>query len=64
MSEFLLKIKESAELLDVHPNTIRNLMASGELKAVRVGPRIVRINKQDVLNLLTPYKGGEHGVWN
>lgn len=58
----LLTIKEAAERLRQHPNSIRNAIAQGRLEAVRIG-RSIRISEQALLNLLTPYKGGEYGVW-
>jgi excisionase family DNA binding protein len=60
----LLTVKQAAELLKLHPNSIRNLMLRGELKAERIGARIIRIRKSDLDALLTPFVGGEHGVWN
>ena len=59
-----ITIQRAAELLEVHPNTIRNLIASGRLKAERIGARIVRVQERDVQALLTPYEGGEFGVWS
>lgn len=56
--------KEAAALLGVHKNTIDNLLLSKKLPAVRIGSRIIRIHKQDLLNLLTPFEGGEFGVWS
>lgn len=35
----LLTIQQAAELLGVHPNTMRNLDNKGELKAIRFGTR-------------------------
>jgi excisionase family DNA binding protein len=58
-----ITINQAAELIQVHANTIRNLMAKGELKADRIGARIIRLKKSEVLALLTPYEGGEFGVW-
>ncbi len=58
----LLTIKEAAQLTRLHPNTIRNLIQRNELKADRIG-RSIRINEQQLLSLLTPYEGGEFGVW-
>ena len=58
-----ITIGEAAELLGVHQNTIRNLILRQELPAERIGARIVRIRKQDLFDLLTPYSGGEFGVW-
>ena len=60
----LITISKAAEILNCHPNTIRNAILSGKLQAKRYGARIVRLNKQEVLALLTPYKGGEYGVWS
>ena len=57
-----LTIKEAAQLAKLHTNSIRNAIAQGRLEAYRIG-RNIRINEQDLLNLLTPYKGGEYGVW-
>ena len=62
-SEFIT-ISKAAEILNCHPNTIRNAMRQGKLSAQRYGARMVRLNKQEVLALLTPYKGGEYGVWS
>lgn len=59
-----ITINEAAELLGVHRNTIRNLIVQKKLYAERIGARIIWIRKQDVLNALTPDKGGEFGVWN
>ena len=56
-------IRQAAHYLAVHPNTIRNLMLRGELRAERIGARIVRLRKADVQALLTPYRGGEYGIW-
>lgn len=61
--EFLTK-KQASELLGVHLNTINNLILQKKLPAARIGARIIRIRKQDLLNLLTPYEGGEFGVWS
>jgi len=35
----MLTVKEASQLLNVHPNTIRNWTKNGLLKAYRVGPR-------------------------
>jgi excisionase family DNA binding protein len=59
-----LSIAESAEYLAVHPNTIRNWIRIGTLKAGRVGLRTIRIQKSDLDQLLTTYKAGEFSIWN
>lgn len=61
-SNDLLTIKETAELLKLHENTIRNFILRGTLKAERIG-RSIRIQKANVDALLTPFNGGEFGVW-
>jgi excisionase family DNA binding protein len=60
----LISIKDAALRCGVHPNTIRNLILRGELNAVRIGARIVRINAADLTAVTTPYLGGEYGTWN
>jgi excisionase family DNA binding protein len=55
-------IAQTAEKLQVSSNTIRNLITRGDLKAERIG-RIIRIRKENLDALLTPYSGGEFGVW-
>jgi excisionase family DNA binding protein len=58
----LKTIKQAAEKLQLHPNTIRNLILRGELKAERIG-RSIRIRDENLNALLTPFAGGEFGVW-
>lgn len=60
----LLSITEAAGFCSVHPNTIRNLIQSGKLPAVRIGARIIRVSLSDLEAVLTPYAGGEFGVWS
>ncbi len=49
----LLTMKETCELLKVHPNTLRQWDKKGILKAVRFGARKDRkYNKEEVLKLL------------
>jgi len=59
----LIRIKDAALLVDAHPNTIRNFIIREQLKAYRIGARIVRVSRQDVLDLFTLYKSGEFGQW-
>jgi excisionase family DNA binding protein len=58
----LKTIKETAAQLKVHQNTIRNMILRGDLQAERVG-RLIRIRQANIDALLTPYVGGEFGVW-
>jgi excisionase family DNA binding protein len=57
-----LSIKEAAAQLKLHPNTIRNYILRGDLEAERIG-RLIRIRQASIDALLTPYVGGEFGVW-
>lgn len=46
--------KEAAEILGVSERTIRNWISTGELRAHRYGPRIVRIDPADLKRLRRP----------
>ena len=50
----LLTIETAAEMLAVHPRTIRRYVASGDLPAYRIGPRQIRVRTSDVDALLVP----------
>ncbi|MCS7080471.1 MAG: helix-turn-helix domain-containing protein [Meiothermus sp.] len=41
LQKLAFSVEEAAQLLGLHPNTVRNLIARGELKATRVGRRIL-----------------------
>ncbi|MFP5219955.1 MAG: helix-turn-helix domain-containing protein [Actinomycetes bacterium] len=53
MSE-LLSLDQAAAALGVHRNTVRRLVARGELPAVRIGPRLVRVSSSDLKALCRP----------
>lgn len=55
-SERLLTVKEVAERLRLHPITVRRLIASGRLPAVRIG-RAVRVREGDVSRIASPEPG-------
>ena len=49
----ILTMKQVCELLNVHPNTLRNWDNNGALKAIRFGTRKDRrYRKEDILKLL------------
>tara|TARA_B100000745_G_scaffold255578_1_gene178225 strand:- start:4581 stop:4808 length:228 start_codon:yes stop_codon:yes gene_type:complete len=49
----ILTLKQTSELLNVHPNTLRNWDNNGVLRAIRYGTRNDRrYKKEQVLNLL------------
>ena len=50
----LLTIETAADMLAVHPRTIRRYIAAGDLPAYRIGPRQIRVRMSDVDALLTP----------
>jgi excisionase family DNA binding protein len=58
----LLTIKQVAQRLQVHENSVRNWILRGDLQAERIG-RVIRIREATLDALLTPYVGGGEGVW-
>ncbi len=53
----IIKMKQVCELLNVHPNTLRNWDNKGILKAIRFGTRKDRrYKKSDILKLLKSSK--------
>lgn len=50
----LLTIESAAEMLAVHPRTIRRYIAAGDLPAYRIGARQIRVRTSDVDALLVP----------
>lgn len=48
MSAKYLGIGDSAAYLSVSPKTIRRMVARGELTAYRVGPKILRIDAEEL----------------
>lgn len=50
----LLTIESAADMLAVHPRTIRRYIAAGDLPAYRVGARQIRVRLSDVDGLLVP----------
>ena len=51
----LLTISDAAKILSVHKNTIRNMINRGELSAHRIGGRLIRIHKDELTAILSPY---------
>jgi excisionase family DNA binding protein len=45
----LLTIRDVTNLLNVHPNTLRNWEREGLIQAVRIGPRKDRRYKKEVI---------------
>lgn len=50
----ILSLKQACEILNCHPNTLRNWDKKGILKAIRLGTRKDRrYKKQDILKLIS-----------
>ena len=47
-------LQSTAERLAVDTRTVRRWIASGRLNAYRTGPRLIRVNVEEVDALLTP----------
>lgn len=46
-----LTIAEVADLMGVSDSTIRKWISKGQLRAYRYGPRMIRIDEKDVINM-------------
>lgn len=49
-----ITIAEAAEQRDCHPRTIRRRIADGTLTAYRMGPRLIRIDADELDKLMHP----------
>ena len=50
-------LKRTAKHLDISERTARRLIASGDLKAVRIGKRLLRVERESLLALARPVGG-------
>jgi excisionase family DNA binding protein len=53
----LMGLPQAAQYADVHARTIRRWIASGHLKAVRVGPRLIKVDRHELDAMLRPVGG-------
>ena len=53
----LLTMKEAAERLKVSPATIKRYLKQDRLRAYHLGPRAIRVKREDVERLLVPHRG-------
>jgi excisionase family DNA binding protein len=57
----LLTVKEAALAAKCNEMTVRRWIDSGELKALKLGDRMIRIRAQDFDDFMRPiYTGGDH----
>lgn len=56
----LASISTAAEHLDVTPRTVRRYLAAGLLTGFRVGPRLVRVDLNEVDAMLRPIPTAGH----
>jgi excisionase family DNA binding protein len=59
----LMTIEQAATFAQVHKNTVRNWITSGQLPATRFSSRIIRISLTDLQAIGKSYQGGEEGQW-
>ena len=50
----LLTIPAAAKHIDASPDTVRRMIARGDLPAYRYGPKLVRIDPADLVKLRRP----------
>lgn len=51
-------LREAAAYCDVDPRTVRRWIAAGRLNALRVGPRLIKIDIAELDKILQPVGGG------
>jgi excisionase family DNA binding protein len=54
----LIGLTEAAQRCDVHHRTIRRWIAAGDLDAVRVGKRLLKVDAAQLDRLMQPVGGG------
>lgn len=57
-----ISIAEAAETYDVSRTTIRRYIAAGRLAAYRIGPRMIRLDADQVAREFTGTPVGNHGI--
>lgn len=50
----MISIAETAEMLGICTKTVRRYIADGRLKAVRLGPRLIRVDAGSIQALMRP----------
>lgn len=57
-NEKFLTTNEVAEILRVHQRTVQRWISSNRLKAIKVGPKVLRVRKQDLDEFLESQNQG------
>mgnify|MGYP001176973600 CR=1 FL=1 len=50
----VISITDTAKLLGISTKTVRRCIADGRLKAVRIGPRLIRVDPESIQALMQP----------
>jgi excisionase family DNA binding protein len=50
-------IKQTADYIGVYESTVRRYIAAGRLTARRVGPRLIRVERDSILTMMRPVGG-------
>lgn len=50
----LISINDAADYAGVSPRTIRRRIATGDLRGFRLGPRLIRVDRNEIDALLRP----------
>jgi excisionase family DNA binding protein len=58
-----LSVSQVADEIGCHPNTVWNHIKSGQLTAVRFGPRLVRVNRSDLEQFISAYQCADEPNW-
>lgn len=58
LDDALISVQEAANRCHVHYRTMRRWLAEGRINGVRVGPRLIKVNPRDLVNLVSPVGGG------
>lgn len=57
-----LSIAQVADLYGLHPRTVRRYIAAGKLLAYRIGPRMIRLDEDQVRRALDGEPVNDHAV--
>lgn len=57
MGQAIISVSDAAAMTGVCSKTIRRWIADGRLPAYRVGPKLIRVDIDDLAALLTPVAG-------